>query len=505
MSNAQADYQSLIAELKQIALLRSVSSVLGWDERTCMPAGGATLRSQQSSMLARMIHERITAPVIGDLLSSIEGSELVKDSASDAAVNVRQTRRQYQRAIRLPAALVEELARTEVLAEQAWAESRAKNDFASFQPWLEKMLVLKRRQAECLRLGNSAYDALLDEFEPLETLANLRRVFESLRQPLIELVAKIVDSGRAAPVEILEREYPAAAQAELARQAAAAVGFDFKSGRLDVSVHPFSTGIGPGDSRITTRYDERYFGDAFFGVLHESGHAMYSQGLLAEHFGTPRGREVSLGIHESQSRLWENLVGRSKAFWEFFYPKAQAAFPAATRDVSLQSWYFAVNDVRPSLIRTESDEVTYNLHVLLRFELEQALLADDIRPADLPAAWNEKMKKYLGIIPPDDTRGCLQDIHWSGGAIGYFPTYTLGNLYAAQFFEQAKDEMPRLEENFARGDFSTLLGWLRKNIHSQGMKFTASELVKKITGRELSSEPLLNHLRKKSSELYGVA
>jgi carboxypeptidase Taq len=509
MTDIQKDYQSLIAELKQIALLGSVSAVLGWDERTYMPGGGAKLRAEQSSMLALMLHQRITAPQIGRWLATVEASDLMKDPHGDAAVNIRQTRREYDRAIRLPGELVEELARTEVLSEHAWAEARAKNDFAQFQPWLEKMLGLKRQQANYLRdssgsSSDGAYDALLDEFEPGEKSANLRKVFDSLRGPLVELVGKIAASGRKAPVEILEREYPAAAQADLARQAAAAVGFDFSCGRLDISVHPFSTGIGPGDSRITTRYDERYFGDAFFGVLHESGHAMYSQGLPVEHFGTPRGREVSLGIHESQSRLWENLVGRSKAFWQFFFPKAKAAFPKTMADVSPEQWYFAINDVRASLIRTESDEVTYNLHVLLRFELEQALLADEIKPRDLPEAWDEKMKKYLGISPPDNARGCLQDIHWSGGAIGYFPTYTLGNLYAAQFFRQAKKEMPALENDFAGGDFSPLLKWLRQNIHGQGMKYTAGELVRKVTSSDLSAEPLLSHLREKTAELYGV-
>jgi carboxypeptidase Taq len=273
---------------------------------------------------------------------------------------------------------------------------------------------------------------------------------------------------------------------------------------LDVSLHPFSTGIGPGDTRITTRYDPTYFGDAFFGVLHECGHAMYSQGLPREHFGTPRGEDVSLGIHESQSRLWENLVGRNKSFWKYFFPKTKATFPAALADVTLDQFHFAINDVRPSLIRTESDEVTYNLHVLLRFELEQALLNQQLSPADLPGAWKEKMQKYLGITPPDDAKGCLQDIHWSGGAIGYFPTYTLGNLYAAQFFEQATRDIGNLDDQFARGDFSTLLNWLRKNIHSQGMKYTAGELAKNITGKPLSAEPLLNHLKKRAGELYGV-
>src|SRR5260370_324370 len=297
---------------------------------------------------------------------------------------------------------------------------------------------------------------------------------------------------RKSQLKILERKYPAAAQEKLGRDAAAKIGFDFSAGRLDVSVHPFCSGLGPGDTPMATRYDEKYFGDAFFGVLHETGHALYDQGLPAEHFGTPRGEAVSLGIHESQSRLWENFVGRGRSFWKYFLPLAKSAFPDTLRDVDEDQWYFAVNDVRPSFIRTESDEATYNLHILLRFELEQAMLAGEIIPRDIPAAWNQRMKKYFGITPPDDAKGCLQDIHWSGGAIGYFPTYTLGNLYAAQFFEQAQSDLGDLPAQFARGEFIPLLNWLRENIHRHGKRYRAGELVLRITGKPLSAGPLLN-------------
>jgi carboxypeptidase Taq len=391
-----------------------------------------------------------------------------------------------------------------VLAQHAWVDARKGNDYRAFEPWLAKTLELKRQQADCYGYATVRYDALLEDFEPGETAANLERVFVELRQTLVPLVNRIVDSGRKAPVEILERNYPAGQQQKLARLAAEAVGFDFGGGRLDVSVHPFSTGIAPGDTRITTRYDEGYFGDAFFGTLHEAGHAMYSQGLPAEHFGTPRGEDISLGIHESQSRMWENLVGRSRSFWTYFLPKAKEFFPDVLKDVTAEQWYFAVNDVRPSLIRTESDEATYNLHIMLRFELEQALLSGDLSTKDLPGAWDEKMRQYLTIAPPDDAKGCLQDIHWSSGAIGYFPTYTLGNLYAAQFFEQAGRDIGDLDSQFARGEFGPLLGWLRERIHSQGKKYRATELVQKITGRPLSAGPLLDHLKRKAAELYRV-
>ena len=503
MPDAQHVYETLIRELKEISLLNSVGAVLGWDERTQLPTKGAEHRADQASLLARMIHERFTSPKIDQWLHEIDGSPLVTDPHSDAAVNVRETRRTYDRARKLPSSLVEEMSRVAVLAQQAWGEARKKSDYARFRPWLEKILHLKRQEAKCVGYERDMYDALLDEFEPGERTANLRKTFEQLRGPLVELIGKIADSGRQAPIEVLERHYPPDAQAKLAREAAEAIGFDFEAGRLDVSLHPFCTGIGPGDTRMTTRYDPQYFGDAFFGVMHETGHALYEQGLPAEHSGTPCGVAVSLGIHESQSRMWENFVGRRRSFWTHFLPKARAAFPESIKDVNEDQWYFAVNDVRPSLIRTEADEATYNLHVLLRFELEQALLNGELDPSDVPQAWNEKMRQYLGLAPPDDARGCLQDIHWSGGAIGYFPTYTLGNLYAAQFFEQAQKDLGDLDGQFSRGQFAPLLGWLREKIHRHGERYRAGELVKRVTGKELSAEPLLRHLRKKA-ELYGV-
>ena len=494
MANAHDSYSALVSRLKEISLLGSIGSVLGWDERTQLPPSGFAHRADQSSLLAALVHERMTSPTIGDLLAEVESSPMVNDPAADAAVNVRETRRQYDRARKLPASLVEEMTRTEVLAQQAWGEARRVSDYPRFRPWLEKILDLKRAEAQCVGYAHNPYDALIDQFEPGETAESVRGVFQGLREPLVKLVERRVASGRDAPVEILERHYPAAAQEKLAREAAAAIGFDFQAGRLDVSLHPFCSGIGPGDTRLTTRYDENYFGDAFFGVLHETGHGLYEQGLDPNHFGTPLGEAASLGIHESQSRLWENFVGRGRAFWEYFLPRARAAFPEALRGVSADAWHRAINDVRPSLIRTEADEATYNLHVMLRFDLEEAMLREDLSPADLPGAWNEKMRAYLGITPPDDARGCLQDIHWSGGAIGYFPTYTLGNLYAAQFFEQARKDLPDLDAQFAAGQFAPLLGWLREKIHCHGKRYLPRELVRKVTGADLHATPLLRHL-----------
>ena len=318
------------------------------------------------------------------------------------------------------------------------------------------------------------------------------------------LVQAIAESKQRPDASLLARSYPVEAQKSFGADAAKQVGFDFNAGRLDVTAHPFNTGLGPGDVRMTTRYDEHAFSDAFFGTLHETGHGLYDQGLPREHYGLPIGEDVSLGIHESQSRMWENQVGRSRAFWEHFYPQAQAAFPAALKDVARDDFYGAINDVRPSLIRVEADEVTYNLHILIRFELEQALIEDRLQVADLPGAWNEKYEHYLGITPPSDADGVLQDVHWSAGLFGYFPTYALGNLYSAQFFRQAQKDLDDLDASFRQGDFSSLLTWLRENIHRHGRRYTPAELVERITGSPLQHEPLISQLTQKYGEIYGL-
>ena len=500
----QDAYAELIRRSSEIALLESCLSLLGWDHKTYMPPKGSAHRAEQLALLAGMIHQRVTDPKVGEMLSVMEASNLVRDTAAPSAVNVREIRRTYDRETKVPEALVTELARTCTQAEDVWVEARKQSNFALFQPWLEKVIGLKRQEAQALSNGGKLYDALLDEYEPGETSAHLAGVFAELRDALVPLVQAIGASGRRPDLSILEREYPVPAQEAFGRAAAAAIGFDFEAGRLDVTTHPFCSGIGPGDTRLTTRYNVHDFVDAFFGVLHETGHGLYDQGMDPAHYGTPMGSFVSLGIHESQSRLWENLVGRSHAFWEHFYLRAQAQFPGALGDVGLDAFHFAINDVRPSFIRTEADEVTYNLHVLLRFELEQALIGGDLKVTELPGAWNETLQRALGLTPPDDRRGCLQDIHWSGGAFGYFPTYTLGNLYAAQFFAQARRDLGDLEAMFRRGEYRPLLEWLRAKIHREGQRYRAGDLVKVVTGEPLNHRYLLDHLRGKFGPLYGV-
>ena len=392
-----------------------------------------------------------------------------------------------------------------MLGQQAWVKARHDNDFPAFAPYLKKVIDLKQQQAAAIGFQSHPYDALLDDFEPGATTAHVAAALQGLREQLTPLVSAIVGSGRSAPSKILTRQFPIAAQEAFGTEVAAKIGFDFRRGRLDVTHHPFCSSMGPHYCRITTRYDEHYFPTSLFGILHESGHGIYDQGLRPEQYGLPPGTYVSLGIHESQSRMWENFVGRSHAFWRHFYPAAQRAFPTALGQVSLDDFYFAINGVSPSLIRVEADEATYNLHIVIRFELEQSLLTGDLPLADLPAAWREKYRHYLGIEPPDDADGVLQDVHWSAGLMGYFPTYSLGNLYAAQFFETADAELGGLDALFARGDFEPLRAWLQKQIHHRGKSYTAPELVQLVTGRELSPTPLMNHLRRKLEPLYGLA
>ncbi|MEN6406679.1 MAG: carboxypeptidase M32 [Thermoguttaceae bacterium] len=486
---------------RQTAVWASIDATLGWDERTHLPPAGAEYRAEQSALVAGLAHQRWTDPTFGRQLEELAASPLAADPESDAALIARRLRRQYDRRIKMPKTLVERLARLTILGQQAWQDARQNDDFPAFRPILEEVVELKRQQAEAIGYDDCPYDALLDEYEPEERTARVAGVLGQLRDALTPLVAEIQQSGRRPNVGLLHRDFPVALQAQFGLAAASAIGFDFARGRLDETAHPFCTTLGPHDCRITTAYDERHFGSALFSILHEAGHGLYEQGLPVEWFGLPPGEAVSLGLHESQSRLWENFVGRGRPFLTFYFPLAQQRF-SALRDVSFEEFYFAINDVRPSLIRIEADEATYNLHILIRFELERALLDGQLQAADLPAAWNEKYQTYLGVTPPNDRDGVLQDVHWSAGLIGYFPTYALGNLYAAQFFAQARRDIGDLDARLTAGDFRPLLDWLRDRIHRHGQRWSAAELVRRATGRELSIEPLMEHLRTKLAPLY---
>jgi carboxypeptidase Taq len=551
-TDARGAYNELIRRSKEQAILASCSAVLSWDEQTYMPAGGAVHRGNQMALLAGLHHDQATDPKIGELLGIVEGSTLVDEPDLVEAVNVRELRRSYNRRVQLPRTLVEELARTTSLAQAEWVAARAASDFGRFQPWLHKIIELKRQESACVagtlaiervrapadtamaapvsepgstsvppgaadRGAGSVYDPLLDDYEPGARTSALRILFDALRTELTALLTAIAGSrsrrgagtalreGAAGDSDaILAKGFPRGRQRVFGEAVAAAIGFDFHRGRLDVTAHPFCTSIGPGDCRITTRFEERQFGDAFFGILHEVGHGLYEQGLDESHYGTPMGETVSLGLHESQSRLWENIVGRSRPFWTFWLPMAKRIFHEGLTGVTLDQFHAAVNHVAPSLIRVRADEATYNLHIIVRFELEQDLLSGELPVDDLPAAWNQKYRETLGVTPANDAEGCLQDIHWSAGLIGYFPTYTLGNVYAAQLFAAAMAELPGLDEAFSRGDFRSLLDWLRARIHRQGQRYRAAALVERVTGARPDHRPLIDGLRAKYEELYGI-
>jgi carboxypeptidase Taq len=508
-----AAYAELRKLLREGATLGAIGSLLNWDQETYMPHAAAGFRAEQASMMASLAHAKRTSPRLGELIEACEKDRGVLEHADEAA-NLREIRRDYDLARKLPADLVAELALVGSQAQEAWKLAREKSDFAMFAPWLEKMLALTRRKAECYGVpaGGELYDALLDEYEPGMTSAQIEAIFTPLRDRLSSLIALVREEGGKVSTKCINVKVDTGKQHEFGQYVLNAMGFDLGAGRLDVTTHPFCSGMAPGDTRLTTRYRGEKFTDALYGTLHEMGHGLYEQGLpkLGEQgrFGEPLADAISLGIHESQSRMWENFVGRSKAFWKWALPKARKHFREGKKSpldkYGVKDLYAAVNTVTPSLIRVEADEGTYNLHVMIRFELERALISGDLKVADLPAAWNARYADYLGVEVPDDRRGCLQDVHWSFGLMGYFPTYTLGNLYAAQFWETILEQIPDLQDQIAEGEFGALLGWLRENIHRHGRRHRAADLCAMVTGKPLSADPLMRHLARKAEQVYGV-
>jgi len=499
-------YENLMLRLKEIGTLQSVQRLLSWDQETMMPPGAAGFRGEEMALMASLTHEKITDPAIGEMIDQAETNPDVVANDLKMA-NLREIRRDYENARKLPSDLVSALSLASTAGLEAWKAARKGNDFPAFLPSLEKLLELNRRKAECLAVGSGAdlYDALLDEYEPGVTSREVEVLFGPLREELVPLIATLVDSGNTPSDAVHKVQVPVAAQIRFGKEVAAALGYDFQAGRLDESTHPFTEGLAPGDTRITSRYHDDNFGDALGSTMHEAGHALYEQGLPKEELhGQPLADAVSLGIHESQSRMWENQVGRSRSFWTWALPLAVEIMGDKLAPFSVDQVYQAMNLVRPSLIRVESDEATYNLHIMLRFDLERALVCGDLPPADLPGAWNERMKSDLGVVVPDDARGCLQDIHWSMGAFGYFPTYTLGNLHAAQMWEAVLADCPDLSDQMARGEFGELLGWLREKIHRHGRRWPAADLCRKITGRPLDHKPLIAYLKGKLMPIYGV-
>ncbi len=490
--------------LTEVHNLAGASALLGWDQQVNMPPGGAMHRAAQLATLSKIHHELFTAEETGRLLEAAEaeGKDLPYDS--DDASLLRVTRHDYDLATKLPTALVAELTRVTSLAHEAWAKARAEDDYPAFKPWLKQILDLSIQVAEHLGYTDRIYDALLDQYEPGMKTAQVAALFDELKAAQIPLIQAIAAQRDRIDNSLLRREYPEDGQHAFGLAVAKQLGYDFERGRLDRAVHPFTTGFGSNDIRITTRYEAHWLPAALFGTIHESGHAMYEQGSAAAISGTPLEGGASLGIHESQSRLWENLVGRSRAFWTHFFPRLQAAFPAPLAGVDLDTFYRAINRVEPSLIRVEADEVTYNLHIIIRFEMENDLLEGKLSVDDAPEAWNARYEGYLGLRPPTNREGILQDVHWSGGMIGYFPTYTLGNLMSVPFFNKAVAAHPAIPDEIARGEFGTLLGWLRENIYRHGRKYQPAELFERVTGEKISAQPYVAYLRQKYGEIYDL-
>lgn len=492
MTPLPAPYRSLLDRTREIALLGSAANLLSWDQQTYMPPRAIAHRAEQLSYLTGKAHALFTDPAVGSWIAACEDLGL----AGDPGANVCQWRRDYERATRLPGDVVEEIERAKVLGNEAWTHARRHSDFAGFAPHLEKIFGLSRQMADLWGYQDSPYDALLEGYETGARAADLAALFDGLRPELSALLAPAAERSARVPADLLAGHYPAGQQKAFNREVAAAIGFDFDAGTIDTTTHPFCSGVGPGDCRLTTRYDEGNFLVSLYGVLHEAGHGMYEQGLDPAAFGTPAGTAASLGIHESQSRLWENQVGRARGFWECWLPRAAHYFPALAARTP-DEMFGAVNRVAPSFIRVEADQVTYDLHIMLRFELERKILAGDLAIADVPAAWNEAFAQSFGLTVPDDARGCLQDVHWSEGLIGYFPTYTLGNLNAAQLFRRALAELPGLDADLAAGGYGPLLGWLRSKIHQPGQRLLPRELMTAATGEPTNAKYHLAALREK--------
>lgn len=505
---AYADFQRCFAEINDLCC---VINLLTWDGRTQMPPGGAATRGNQLATVTRLAQERFTSDETGRLIAAAEDEVAGDPPDSYRARAVYQAREAYDLARRIPAGLMTAIAELKTVSQQVWAEARSANDFPRFAPYLEQMLALQRQMADAIGYTGHPYDALLLRYEPGMTAARLKTLFDALKAGLLPLLQHIGARGEAARADFLDRDYPEDAQRAFALEIAGKFGYDLSRGRLDRAVHPFEISFTRNDVRITTRYNRRYMPAAVFGALHETGHALYEQGvdpaltrsvLTTDLLDLYAVGGASYGAHESQSRLWENLVGRSRGFWRLHFPRLRAFFPEQLADVDAETFYRAVNRVRPSFIRVEADELTYNFHIMLRVEIEMALIEGSLKVADLPEAWAATMQRYLGLTPPDDARGALQDIHWSSGLFGSFCTYTVGNVMSAQFFAAAKQAVPGLDDSLAAGDYAPLRGWLTENVYRHGRAFSPDALLQRATGRSLTVEPYLAYLRGKFYDLF---
>ncbi|RAP34239.1 carboxypeptidase [Candidatus Marinamargulisbacteria bacterium SCGC AG-439-L15] len=499
-------FDPLVEQLREIGTLSGISALLGWDQETYMPAGAIDSRSEQQALMARLIHERHTGEQfkieLAQFVDLETGSVLSDKNSALEQTLLKAVYREWKQATALPQDFVETLSKTITQATHAWKDAKDSNTFAPFAPFLEQLVSLSKQKAEYIGGKDCAYDVLLDEYEPEMTCRELDPLFKTLRQELVNLLQTI--KGSTTSFKSIQGEYDLEQQWSFGVGILKKMGYDFETGRQDKSSHPFTTGFHPSDIRITTRLDQHNFLEGFLSTIHEGGHGLYEQGLDPQWFGTPLSSAISLGIHESQSRLWENYVCKSRVFWEGHYKELQGLFPGPLTDVSLDEFYRSINQVNPGFIRVAADELTYNLHIMIRYEMEQAMFNGDVATKDLPELWAEKYQDYLGIRPKTVSDGILQDIHWSCGHFGYFPTYTLGNLYGRQLFDQAEKELPTLQQDIREGRLLPLREWLKTHIHQVGQRFSATELITQITGAPLSTEPFLRYLREKYETIYGA-
>ena len=500
MSGGPAELGALRLRMGELSDLHSLDLLLFWDQQTVMPPAGAEARAERAATVARVIHSRESDPALGALLETLAPWAESADPDSDDTRLVAWARRDYERSVRVPVELAAEMTRAKSLGQQAWQEARAANDFARFRDALARHVELRHRYVACFEGYEHPYDVLLDDFEPGLTAAELRPLFEGLREALVPLVAAA--AGPAGPRNggVFHGHFPAVDQRIALLDVLEAIGFDPDGWRLDPTVHPFAAGIGPRDIRLTTKYDESDLAVALYSGLHEFGHGLYESATDPALFRSSLDAPVSLGVHESQSRTWENVIGRSRAFCAWLLPRLQASLPGALAGVDAQGLYHALNTVQPSLIRIDADETTYNLHIALRFELELALTEGSLSVDDLPDAWNEGMERLLGVTVPGPADGVLQDVHWGAGLFGYFPTYTIGNLMAAQLWERLRADLPDVDERLQAGEFAPVREWLREHVHRHGRKFPPRELLRRVTGQELSTEPFLRYLREKLAD-----
>jgi carboxypeptidase Taq len=495
-------FEELKTRLQEVEDLKLANALLYWDQTTYMPPEGAEARGRQSAILSRLAHEKFTDPAIGRLLDDLQAYEKEMPYDSDEASLIRVARRNYEKAVKVPSAFVAEVSNHSAAIYQAWVAARPENNFAGVQPYLEKTLELSRRYADYYPGHEHVIDPLIDDADQGMKASTIKPLFAELRKQLVPIVEAITAQPPAENA-LLHRVFPEADQWAFGIDVIRRLGYDFQRGRQDKTHHPFTTKFSLGDVRITTHIYENDLASGLFSTIHEAGHAMYEQGICMDYEATPLGDGTSAGVHESQSRLWENIIGRSRGFWRFFYPRLQATFPNQLEQVPLDAFYRAINKVQRSLIRTDADEVTYNLHVMLRFDFEMAMLEGNLAIRDLPEAWRERFKVDLGVVPPDDRDGAMQDVHWFSGFIGgAFQGYTLGNILSAQFLESALAAHSEIPGQIEQGEFGTLHAWLKDNIYQYGSKFTATEIVQRATGGPLSIDPYIRYLRTKYGELY---